>query len=226
MNSLSGPGIVLRRHKRGEEDIRLTLFFRDAGKLLATSKGGQKPASKLKALQEPFTEADFHVFAPEHGVNGRLAGGRLMDSHQGLRGRYEAFETASRACETVDVLVPFRAPSGDVYDILRTVLRSLAAGSPPTVEWVLFVTRLLMCLGHGDVSDRLLALLEPSERAAAGAAFESRADDAQLSVQPQSLERCLNLVNAELEHILPWKLKSDRARADADEADGTPVEGT
>lgn len=211
MNALTGTGIVIRRTRREEDDLRLTLFFRDHGKLLVTSKGGQKPGSRLKSVHEPFTEGDFQVFAPENGVNGRLAVGLLIDSHQGIRARFEAFEIASRACETVDVLVPFRAPASDVYDILRSALRSLSTGSPPPVEWVLFVARMLISLGHGDISERLLALLEPSEREAAGEAIVSHEGSAHLLVQPASLERCLNLVNAELERILPWRLKSDRA---------------
>lgn len=207
----TGPGLVLRRTKRGEDDFRLTVFIREVGKTLVLSKGGQRPKYKLRSLQEPFTEADFHLFfPPDNGINGRLAGGKLINSHQGLRSNYEAFQTASRMVETVDVLVPFRAPAPDVYDILRTSLKALSAGLPAPEEWVLFVAHLLQCLGHGDVTDRLLTLLEPSEREAAGAALESPTETS-LHVRPASLERCQTLVDAELEHILPWRLKSDRA---------------
>jgi hypothetical protein len=86
----------------------------------------------------------------------------------------------------------------------------LSAGLPPAEEWVLFVARLLRCLGHGDVTERLLALLEPSEREEASAVLDSPTETA-LHVRPESLERCQNLVDAELERILPWRLKSDRA---------------
>ena len=210
MIPLGGAGLVLRRSKRGEEDIRLTVFLREAGKVIVLSKGGQRPQFKLRALQEPFTEADFHLFVPpDNGVNGRLAGGKLLDSHAALRRNYDAFQTAARMMETVDVLVPFRAPAADVYDILRAALRALSAGLPPSEEWVLFVARLLRCLGHGDVTERLLALLEPSEREAVGAVLDSPTETA-LPVRPASLERCQNLVDAELERILPWRLKSDR----------------
>lgn len=211
MIPLTGTGLVLRRSRRGEVDVRLTVFMREVGKVLVLSKGGQRPQFKLRSLQEPFTEADFHLFVPpDNGVNGRLAGGKLIDSHQGLRTRYDAFETASRMLETVDVLVPFRAPAADVYDILRAALRTLASGMPADEEWVLFVARLLRCLGHGDIAERLLTLLEPSEREAAGAALDS-STEAALPIRPASLERCQNLVDAELEQILPWRLKSDRA---------------
>ena len=60
MNALTGPGIVLRRAKSAEDDMRLTVYFREFGKVLVTSKGSQKAKSVLKAVQEPFTEADFH----------------------------------------------------------------------------------------------------------------------------------------------------------------------
>jgi hypothetical protein len=211
---LAGLGLVLRRSKREEDDVRLTVLMREAGKILVLSKGGQRPQFKLRALQEPFTEADFHLFVPpDNSVNGRLAGGKLVDSHQGLRGSYEAFHTGSRMLETVDVLVPFRAPAADVYDILRTALRALSSGMPAAEEWVLFVARLLRCMGHGDVTERLLTLLEPSEREVVGAALDSSTETA-LHVRPASLERCQTLVDRELEHILPWRLKSDRAAAD------------
>jgi hypothetical protein len=226
MIPLDGLGLVLRRAKIGEEDLRLTVLLRESGKLLAVAKGGLRPQNKLRALQEPFTEADFHLFVPsDHGVNARLAGGKLVDSHQGLRTRYDAFETASRTIETVEALLPFRAPAPDVYDILRSALRALSAGQPAAEEWVLFVARLLRCLGHGDVTDRLVALLEPSERETAEAALETSEESA-LHVRPASLERCQHLVDAELELILPWRLKSDRVARESAPVPDQPADPT
>src|SRR5689334_4933800 len=109
MESLSGPAIVLRRVRHLDTDARVTLLVRDAGKLLATLKGAQRPSSKLRALIEPFSEIDVQLFAPLHGVNARMAGGKLLSSNQALRTRLEAFSLAAKACETVDALLPFRA---------------------------------------------------------------------------------------------------------------------
>ena len=222
MKPLSGPGIVLRRGRRAEEDVQLTVFLRATGQLLVTSRGGQRVQSKMRSLQEPFTEADYQLFAPDDGVSARLAGGKLLDSHEGLRFRMEAFETASRACEAVDALLPFRAPSADVYDILRSALRSLSGGSSASVEWVLFAARLLRCLGHGDVTGRLIGLLDPAVRDAASRAFERRPDAWTKSVPPESLEKCHILVDAELEQILPWRLKSERASRAGDQSQEPP----
>lgn len=189
MEPLSSRGLVLRRVRHLDDDFKLTLFLRDAGKVLAISKGGQKMASKLKAVQQPFVEADFHLFIPPHGVNGRLVSGRLLDSHERLSSNLDAFQMACQCCEVVEMLLPFRAPSPEVYDILRQSLQALQTLDSPSLsplrEWVLFVVRMLKVLGHGDVSEQASRLLSEAP-----------------------LDRCVSLVNAELERILPWRLKS------------------
>jgi hypothetical protein len=87
------------------------------------------------------------------------------------------------------MLLPFRAPAPDVYDILRQsfqALQTIGASQPsPLHEWVLFIVRLLKAMGHGDVSDEAAALLSGSP-----------------------LQRCVSFVEAELERILPYRLKS------------------
>ncbi len=189
MDSISDVGLVLRRVKHMDNDFKLTILLRETGKVLAVSRGGQKMASKLKAIQEPFIEADFQVFAPPHGVNGRLAGGRLINSHMDLRSNIDAFNIACRCCETVEMLLPYRAPSPDVYDILRASLQSLQTTDESTLsplrQWVLFVVRLLQALGHGDVTEMARRLLSEAP-----------------------LEKCVAYVDAELEQILPYRLKS------------------
>jgi DNA repair protein RecO len=189
MESISSVGLVLRRVRHLDSDFKLTILLRDFGKVAAISKGGQRLLSKLKAVQEPFSEGDFQLFVPPHGTNGRLTGGRLINSHQNLRQNYEAFNAACRCCEVVEMLLPFRAPSPDVYDILRESLQSLqSSGSPkpsPLHDWVLFIVQILKVLGHGDVSEQASRYLADAP-----------------------LERCVTFVEAELERILPWRLKS------------------
>lgn len=208
---LTDRGLVLRRVRHLEDDFRLTLFLREAGKVLAVSKGGRRFSSKLKAVQEPFTEADFHVFLAPHGFNARLITAQLRNSHFALRGSVEAFETASRCCETVDVMLPFRAASPDVFDILQDALTAMCATKQPRREWVVFVVRLMRTLGHGDFSDAVLDVVEPGDRAALQTALrrppESGAQDFPLS--PVSLGRGTAFVEKQLEQVLPWRLKSD-----------------
>lgn len=165
-----------------EEDTRLTVLLRDHGKLSVVSRGSMRPGSKLKAVQEPFSEADFQIYVPAHGTHGRLTGGKLIDSHQPLRQRYDCFETACKCCEVVEMLLPFRAPSPEVFDILRQILGSLQMTVDPRQEWVRFVVRMLECLGHGDLSSK---------------------------VESASMDQSLAVVDEELKQILPWRLKSE-----------------
>lgn len=153
---------------------------------MVISKGGQRMKAKLKSLQEPFSEGDFQVFVPPHGHNGRLAGGRLINSHHALRKSYDAFHVACKCSEVIETLIPFRAPSPEVYDILRRSYQALQSSASPQNEWILFVVQVLKSLGHGDVSQQARELLAKSP-----------------------LDRCLRFVEAELERILPWRLKSE-----------------
>lgn len=182
MNSLSGPALVLKRARHLDHDARMTVFFRDHGKLAVVAKGGLRLQSKLKSLLEPFSETDLQVYVPEHGTYGRLAGGKLLDSHEALRARFSAYQLACRSCEMVDILIPFRAPSADVFDILRDALKALHAAESPETEWVHFGVRLLRCLGHGDLSEKLASL---------------------------SLSQAMTHLDQELKRVLPWPMKSE-----------------
>jgi DNA repair protein RecO (recombination protein O) len=178
--------LVLRRRKHLEYDVKVLVLLRDYGKVAVMSRGAQRLTSKLKALHEPFTEADFQLFATHDGHNGRLAGGRVIDSNVGLRANMQAFTYACRAAEVVDMLVPYRAPSSDVYDILRRSLAALAHEPHPLPAWISFVVQLLKTLGHGDVSEQLKKL--PDEA---------------------SLDASKALVERELSMVLPRRPKSE-----------------
>jgi DNA repair protein RecO len=186
MDSLIGAGIVLRRRKHLEFDAKLLVLMRDHGKVAVISRGGQRLNSKLKALHEPFTEADFQLYATHDGHNGRLASGRLVSSNIGLRRSTDAFLLACRCLEVVDLLIPYRAPSSDVYDILRRSLGEMASGFDASAAWVSFVAQVLKTLGHGDVLDQIGRL------PAGSVVEESKA-----------------LVERELSFVLPRRPKSD-----------------
>lgn len=211
MNSAISPGIVLRRARHLENDLRLTLFLRDHGKVVALAKGGQRMSSKLKALQEPFSEAEYHVFLPEHSHNARLLGGRLSQSHAALRHRFAAFQTASRCCETIEAMFPFRAPAPDVYVALQRSLAAMEAGDPP-FEWMVFLLSVLKCLGHGDHSERVTEFLPADQKAVVLARVGGQRlnfDINQHVVNRASLAQAASYLEDRLQNILPRRLKSD-----------------
>jgi DNA repair protein RecO len=169
-----------------EYDVKLLVLLREGGKVAVISRGGQRLTSKLKVLHEPFTEAEFQLYATHDGHNGRLAGGRLLNSNAGLRANSDAFMLACRCVEVVDMLLPYRAPSSDVYDILRRSLSEMAGGSDSSIAWVSFAAQLLKTLGHGDVLERIGRFPTGS-----------------------SVEESKALVERELSFILPRRPKSE-----------------
>lgn len=202
MQPFSGPGLVLRRNRHQEQDLRLVVLLREHGKFLILSRGGLKFSTKLKALQEPFTEADFHLSGTAHGLNARLIGGKLIRSSHPLSGNLEAFTMASRCTEVVDSALPYRAPSPEVFDILRGTFQTLSLGENPDHIWLDFCLNILRCLGYGDVSSDLMRLLPASERAVDSARPHWS------SLSPASLRRCQSFLEPRLEQILPRPLKS------------------
>lgn len=178
----SDTGIVLKRNRHLENDVRICLFLRHHGKVQALAKGGQRINSKLKGLLEPFAFGDYQVFLPHQGVSSRLISGSLRESHRSIRMNLAAFELACKCCEVVDMLLPFRAPSEDIFDHLQATFRRFQFMSHPKVEWINFVTKILKDLGHGDFSD-----------------YVSR----------HSVDQSLAFLNHHLNRILPWPLKSN-----------------
>jgi DNA repair protein RecO len=162
--------------------MRLTLFLRDIGKVFVVAKGGQKSSSKLKAFYDIFTEAEFQIYINPHALHGRLTGGKLHRSHTGLSQSVEVFQMACQCCEVLEALVPFRAPSPELYRVLSETLHKLSNGHDREVVWVTYLTQLLKCLGHGDFS---------------------------AEVHDQSVAAAREFVEGHLSQILPWKLKSD-----------------
>ncbi len=188
MSLLTESALVLRRTRHLEHDARLTVLLRNEGKVMVTIKSAAKPKSRLRVFQEPFTRADLQLFLPPHGLYARLLQGTLINTHPNLRQNPLAFHAACRAAETVDVLLPFRAPAPEAFDILEHALQALNNSGNVTVEWALFALRLLKALGHGDHSQEVLKWLHPDN--------------------PTSMERAITALEAELERVLPRKLKS------------------
>ncbi len=211
----TGPGLVLRRTRHMEQDVRLTVFLREVGKIVVLAKGGLKSANRLKALQDPLTEAEYHILLAPQGIHGRLIGGKLIASPHLFSKNWDNFSLASKCCEVVDCLLPFRAPSPDVYDILHATLQRVATESLSAQHWIQFNLRLLNALGYGELTEDVLRLLQPDEfnRFRDGAADEEF-DSTWQTVSASSLNRCQAFLEARLSALLPWPLKSGALETD------------
>ncbi|MFN0117183.1 MAG: DNA repair protein RecO [Elusimicrobiota bacterium] len=211
MKTYTSAGIVIKREKHLESDDRLIVFTKEWGRLLLNAKLSRRLFSKLRSVQEPFVEADFYFAMPEHAYYGRLISGKVIDSHQGLRNHLLAYGIASQCCEVINNLLPFRAPSPDVFDILRTVLRVIPH-SQPRFLWVLFLRRFLWVLGHGDLTSNLMDLCPPQEKERWESHFHlefENKDWGQAEFVSPVIDQLTHFLEEKLMEIHPWKLKSN-----------------
>ena len=81
-------GVVLSAMDLGEHDRLISILTEKEGLVRAVVRGARKPKSKLSALTQPFTRAQFQLFRGKS--MDRVTQVSLMDSHRDS-GRLRAF---------------------------------------------------------------------------------------------------------------------------------------
>jgi DNA repair protein RecO (recombination protein O) len=136
---------VLRGRNLGEADRIFTLFTRSRGKLDAVAKGVRRVKSHVAGKLEFLTEASLTLHA-----------GRSLDvitSAAILHSEWErivepgAFATGHVVAELVDAFCEPDLPQPEMYALLRSVVRALAASAVPRALLTRFELRLLHALG-------------------------------------------------------------------------------
>ena len=211
MATFTDFGLILRRSTSHDDDVRVTVFLKANGKITAFMKGARRPHMKLKTLLEPFTEAEFQVFSPGHATHGRLINGSLKNSHAKIRTSIPAFSMACRMSEVIDLLVPQRVPSPELFDILRLSFRWLDQMCSVQSVWIFFAGRLLKTLGYGDLLDGLMPSVPESERDYLRSIISAPIDQTNagsIELPDRVLDPWTNLIDARLDELLPRGLKS------------------
>jgi DNA repair protein RecO (recombination protein O) len=136
---------VLRGRNLGEADRIFTLFTRSRGKLDAVAKGVRRVKSHVAGKLEFLTEASLTLHA-----------GRSLDvitSAAILHSEWErivepgAFAAAHVVAELVDAFCEPDLAQVEIYTLLRSVVRALAASAVPRALLTRFELRLLDVLG-------------------------------------------------------------------------------
>jgi DNA repair protein RecO (recombination protein O) len=136
---------VLRGRNLGEADRIFTLFTRSRGKLDAVAKGVRRVKSHVAGKLEFLTEASLTLHA-----------GRSLDvitSAAILHSEWErlvdpgAFAAAHVVAELVDAFCEPDLAQVEIYTLLRSVVRALAASALPRALLTRFELRLLDVLG-------------------------------------------------------------------------------
>jgi DNA repair protein RecO (recombination protein O) len=116
-------GIVLSSADLGEHDRLVTLLTLQKGLVRAVVRGARKPNSKLSAVTQPFTRADFQLYG--RSSLDRVIQVSILDSHPGIVQDYAKVVYACYLAEIVSGLIPEHEKNPGVYRLFAAILAGL-----------------------------------------------------------------------------------------------------
>jgi DNA repair protein RecO (recombination protein O) len=153
-------GIVLKTIKLGEADRIVTLFTRNNGLVRAVAKGVRKTKSRFGGRLEPFTQVDLMIY---RGRNlDTITSVHILESFSAVKVDLDRLVRAAALAEAVEKISEERERSFQVYSLLLSGLRELAAGDGVTVVPAFLVKllsvsgyhpQLTVCAGCGSSTD-------------------------------------------------------------------------
>lgn len=142
-------GIVLFRQNFREADRIVCLYTRRHGRINVRLPGVNRAKGKLKALSEPFTSADYRIYARSARVLGTVTGGKIAHVFPTIRHDLTRQTLALHFCELMMRLTPLHQPSEQKFHLLLQVLTELEYGQPNPAFVPAFTLRLMAAAGFG-----------------------------------------------------------------------------
>ena len=138
--------IILNRQPFREDDLQITVYSRDRGKLFLVARGGHKAKSKLAAHLEPLCRAEIMVVRGRHYD---YAGSAVSaNCYADLKSDYEKISSAGIAANAIIKTVKEGVPDEGIFDLLRDFLSELNSGKlNPELAAAFFLLELLAHLG-------------------------------------------------------------------------------
>jgi len=147
--NFSDTGIILLRQDFRETDRVACLYTREHGRINVRFPGVLRAQSKLKALCEPFTCAEYRIYNKRGGVIGTATGGKIMSVFPSVRRDLRRTALALHFCELVYRLTPMHQPSEEKFELLLSALTELEYGEINSAFAPAFTLRLMMLAGFG-----------------------------------------------------------------------------
>ncbi|HHY45002.1 MAG TPA: DNA repair protein RecO [Firmicutes bacterium] len=117
-------GIVLSSAVLGEHDRVIALLTLQKGLVRAVVRGARKPSSRLAAVTQPFSRADFQLYGRGSSLD-RVIQVSLLDSHPGIVSDYAKVVYANYLAEIVSGLMPEHERNSGVYHLFLAILDAL-----------------------------------------------------------------------------------------------------
>lgn len=147
--NFSDSGIILLRQDFRETDRVACLYTRDHGRINVRFPSVLRPQGKLKALCEPFTLADYRIYARRGGTIGTVTGGKIVSVFPNIRCDLRRTALALHFCELMYRLTPMHQPSAEKFDLLASALTELEYGEVNAAFAPAFTLRLMTLAGFG-----------------------------------------------------------------------------
>jgi len=124
-------GIVLRSFRKGENDNISVIFTREAGKLLASSKGTSKPGGKLRPSLEKCSLSDFSFTKKNKGSEFcSLVSAKIITQFEGLRSSPAGLGFSMQAIELLDRFLELEGPEAGLFDMTEDVFMAASNAKP------------------------------------------------------------------------------------------------
>jgi DNA repair protein RecO (recombination protein O) len=126
-------GIVIRATDYGEGNRILSVFTREMGRQSMMARGAKKVKSRLAALSQPFTYAQFIVFKSSPQAMGTINAGELIASHHKLREDLMLSAYAAYISELVNRLTEEGEALPALFEQLLAAFRAMEDGKDAAV---------------------------------------------------------------------------------------------
>jgi DNA repair protein RecO (recombination protein O) len=138
--------IILNRQPYKEDDLQVTAYSRDRGKLFLIARGGRKAKSKLAAHLEPLCRTEIMVVRGRHYD---YAGSAVSaDCFARLKSDYEKVSVAMSATKQIIRAVKEGVPDENIFELICSLFNELNSGKiSPGLAAAFFSLKFLSLLG-------------------------------------------------------------------------------
>ena len=151
MAIIKDRGIVLRRIKDGEANLRLVLLLEERGKVVVFAKGASKSSSKLNAAANPFNYTEFIIFDGGNFLS--LNQAAVIHSFNAIRHSYGGFVAASLCLELCDKMLMPAMDARDALTAALTCFNALDKNKDPKTVMAIAIFKILQAEGFVPIVD-------------------------------------------------------------------------
>lgn len=140
-------GIVLSQREYRENDVLLSVFSKDYGKMTLTAKGVLKSNSRNQAIVAPYACSCFQLDYDPLKTMFLLKTGTVVASNYKIREKLEAMNAAALLCEITERIIQAQEPAEVLYDELSFSLALLHQGEDVKLVVSYFIAQVLKEMG-------------------------------------------------------------------------------